>query len=181
MFFFLKFGNLYDVYINKTIFGTSDMQISAITGISYINAAMAIQTVSAPLKRKLAKLGINAEEVKSDEEAQAIIAEKEQTKKADEVNEAQSVQNVSEELDYYDKELMSEIKLLASDLGMYVSEDIDMEDLLYNISVKISMIQSLFENNDNLKKVADQFNDRYQDLYARYMSKKNFLSTQIVV
>ena len=157
------------------------MQISAISGISYINTAMAIQTVSAPLKRKLAKLGINAEEVKSDEEAQAVIAEKEQTKGTEEVSEVDKTQNASEELDFYDKELMSDIKLLASDLGMYVSEDIDMEDLLYNISVKISQVQSLFENNDNLKKVAEQFDDRYQNLYSRYMSKKSSLSTQIVV
>lgn len=157
------------------------MQISAISGISYINTAMAIQTVSAPLKRKLAKLGINAEEVKNDEEAQAVIAEKEQTKGTEEVSEVDKTQNASEELDFYDKELMSDIKLLASDLGMYVSEDIDMEDLLYNISVKISQVQSLFENNDNLKKVAEQFDDRYQNLYSRYMSKKSSLSTQIVV
>lgn len=157
------------------------MQIDAISSISYINTAMAIQTVSAPLKRRLAKLGIKAEEVKNDEEAKAILAEKEQNKAAEEVSETDKIQNSAQELNFYDRELMNDIKLLASDLGMYVSEDIDMEDLLYNISVKISQIQALFEGNDNLKKVAEQFDDRYQNIYERYLSKKNSLSTQIVV
>ena len=157
------------------------MQIDAISSISYINTAMAIQTVSAPLKRRLAKFGINAEEVKNDEEAKAILAEKEQTNAAEDVSETDKIQNSAQELNFYDRELMNDIKLLASDLGMYVSEDIDMEDLLYNISVKISQIQALFEGNDNLKKVAEQFDDRYQNIYARYLSKKNSLSTQIVV
>lgn len=157
------------------------MQIDAISSISYINTAMAIQTVSAPLKRRLAKLGIKAEEVKNDEEAKAILAEKEQNKAAEEVSETDKIQSSAQELNFYDRELMNDIKLLASDLGMYVSEDIDMEDLLYNISVKISQIQALFENNDNLKKVAEQFDNRYQNIYERYLSKKNSLSTQIVV
>ena len=157
------------------------MQIDAISNISYINTALAIQTVSAPLKRRLAKLGIKAEEVKNDEEAKAILAEKEQTNAAEDVSETDKIQNSAQELNFYDRELMNDIKLLASDLGMYVSEDIDMEDLLYNISVKISQIQALFEGNDNLKKVAEQFDDRYQNIYARYLSKKNSLSTQIVV
>ena len=157
------------------------MQIDAISSISYINTAMAIQTVSAPLKRRLAKFGINAEEVKNDEEAKAILAEKEQTNAAEDVSETDKIQNSAQELNFYDRELMNDIKLLASDLGMYVSEDINMEDLLYNISVKISQIQALFEGNDNLKKVAEQFDDRYQNIYARYLSKKNSLSTQIVV
>lgn len=150
------------------------MQVEAISNISIINTALALYTLSEPLKRRLVELGINAEEVKSDEEAQALISEKEETKKVE------KTETATDSINFYDKELIFDIKRLASDLGMYVPEDIDIKEMLYNISMKITHLSALFANNKNLKKVAEEFEDRYQDIYTRYMSKKNFLSTQVV-
>lgn len=152
------------------------MVIEAVSGISLINSALMLSTLSDPLKRRLVQLGVNTEEVKNDEEAEAIIAQKEEEpKKVEETG------NETKGVSYYDKQLMSDIRLLAQDLGLYISEDIDMEDLMYNISVQIAMLKSLFENNDNLKEVAKQFEDRYQNIYATYMSNRNTLETQTLV
>lgn len=151
------------------------MQVDAIANISIVNTALALYTLSEPLKRRLIELGINAEKVSGDEEAKALIAKKEETQKVG------KAQNQTSQINFYDKELIFDIKRLASDLGMYVPEDIDIKEMLYNISMKITHLSALFANNKNLKKVAEQFEDRYQNIYARYMTKKSSLSSQTVV
>jgi len=153
------------------------MVIEAVSGISLINSILNVSTLSAPLRRRLVEAGVNAEDVKNDEEAQAILAQKEETEKISKVKKEEETNGVS----YYDKQLMNEARLLALDLGLYVSEDTDMETLLYNISVQISLLKDLFENNDNLKEVAKQFDDRYQNIYSTYMSNRDALKTRTMV
>jgi len=151
------------------------MLIESVSGISLINSVLNLSTLSISLKRRLINAGVNAEEVKSDEEAEAILAQKEETAKVKET------ENETQGVSYYDKQFMNDVRLLAQDLGLYVSEDTDMETLLYNISVQIALLKDLFANNDNLKEVAQQFDDRYQNLYANYMSERNTLQNQTLV
>ena len=151
------------------------MLIESVSGISLINSVLNLSTLSISLKRRLINAGVNAEEVKSDEEAEAILAQKEETAKVKET------ENETQGVSYYDKQFMNDVRLLAQDLGLYVSEDTDMETLLYNISVQIALLKDLFANNDNLKEVAQQFDDRYQNLYANYMSKRNTLQNQTLI
>lgn len=151
------------------------MLIESVSGISLINSVLNLSTLSISLKRRLINAGVNAEEVKSDEEAEAILAQKEETAKVKET------ENETQGVSYYDKQFMNDVRLLAQDLGLYVSEDTDMETLLYNISVQIALLKDLFANNDNLKEVAQQFDDRYQNLYANYMSERNTLQNQTLI
>ena len=151
------------------------MLIESVSGISLINSVLNLSTLSISLKRRLINAGVNAEEVKSDEEAEAILAQKEETAKVKET------ENETQGVSYYDKQFMNDVRLLAQALGLYVSEDTDMETLLYNISVQIALLKDLFANNDNLKEVAQQFDDRYQNLYANYMSKRNTLQNQTLI
>lgn len=151
------------------------MLIESVSGISLINSTLSLSTLSANLRRRLINAGVDAEEVKSNEEAEAILAQKEETAKVSET------EDKTNGVSYYDKELLNDIRLLALDLGLYVSEDTDMETLLYNISVQIALLKDLFANNDNLKEVAQQFDDRYQNIYANYMSKRNTLQNQTLV
>jgi len=150
------------------------MAIEAISSISISNTALTLYKLSDSYRRRLLELGVDVENVKTDEEAEAILAQQDKTQKVKETEE-------KGEVSYYDKQLMNEARLLALDLGLYVSEDTDMETLLYNISIAVSQLMSLFADNDNLKEVAQQFNDRYQNVYATYMSKRNTLEFKTFV
>jgi len=157
------------------------MQIDAISSINYNNTALALYNLSDSLKRRLVEAGISVYGIKSDEEAEEIlqangisVKEEEKTKKAEKTKAETS------KVSYYDEELIFDIKRLASDLGMYVSEDIDMKEMLYNISMVITHLKNLFSNNKNLREVANQFDERYQNIYSRYMARKSTLSTEII-
>ncbi len=145
------------------------MEVEAISSISIATSALNAMIISDSLKRRLMSYGVDPSKIANEQEAQAVLAQKETSK-------TEGTNAVS----YNNKELINETKKLASDLGLYIYDGEDMEYLLRAISVKIEQIKALFDKNENLKKVAEQFDGRYQNIYTEYMSRKEELRTQSV-
>ena len=104
------------------------MQIDAISSINLTNTALTLYNLSDSIKRRLIAAGISTEGITSNEEAEAILAEKGIESDEKKTKKVEETKTETSSVSYYDEELIFDIKRLASDLGMYVPEDIDMEE-----------------------------------------------------
>ncbi|MBQ2644837.1 hypothetical protein IJG14_04605 [bacterium] len=140
----------------------------------YIATSTKIMTnLTEATKSKLVQYNIDVEKVNSEEEAQALINEKE-TEKIEKNNSSKNAET------YYDKQIISDAINLAEDLGLYVDTSTDIETLMYNIQSRLTQLQNTLGDSENMKKIVDEYSNRYDYIYAQYMNKKEFLSTQII-
>lgn len=123
--------------------------------------------------RRLEEYNINVEDVSSEEEARAIIEQKE----AEKVKKNESAKNAET---YFDKQIIADAINLSEDLGLFVSSDTDIRTLMENIKDRLNHLSNIVGDNKNMKKVVDEYSNRYDYIYAQYMNKKDFLSNQII-
>ena len=154
--------------------------IKAISALTSAQSSYYLATVSNVLssitevtKRRLEEYNIEVEEVTAEEEAVAIIEEKE----AEKTQQTQTVQNSET---YYDKQILADAINLASDLGIYVGSNTDVITLMDNIQNRLAEIESAVGDNENMSKIVEEYTNRYDYIYAQYMNKKDTLSDQII-
>ena len=157
---------------------TSISAVSAGT-TSAIDTATKKSTLSDETKAKLAALGITATDDMTESEAQAKIAAKEAENNAQ--NQTSDQGNSSE------TELLAEAKSLASALGVSVSSDDDVSDILDAIGNELEVMLEDAENNPSrLSQLSSYFSqltsltDRYDNLQtaqASMYSAMNMVST----
>ena len=124
------------------------------TSISSISTAQsaAVSTykqeeLSSSTKQKLEALGIDPTTVTSEAQAQALIAQAEATQHQQNSGQQQQGGNSSEQ------ELLSEAKFLASTVGVTVSSNDTLDDIIDNISAEI---QVMLNSGDQSKVAAAQ-------------------------
>ncbi|MCR5261098.1 MAG: hypothetical protein K6C94_04595 [Candidatus Gastranaerophilales bacterium] len=122
---------------------------------------------------RLQEYGIRTEEIKSEDEAQALI-EKKEAEKAEKVKAQQNGET------YYDKQIMSDLIHLAEDIGVYVGTSTDIFTLVDNVKARLTHLQNIVGDNKNLKSIVDEYSNRYDYIYAQYMDKKATLQNQII-
>ena len=122
-------------------------------------------------KLKLESLGINPTTVTSEAQAQALIAQAEATKNQQNAGQQQGGGNSSEQ------ELLSEAKSLASTVGVTVSSNDTLDDIIDNISAqlqvmmnsgdksKISQAQSLQTQLASISDRADSIQSTQQNIF----------------
>lgn len=162
--------------IRRNIMADGISAINLITASNAYYTATSINlqnNLSSITLRRLQEYGINVEEVKSEEEAQTIIEEKEAEK-------TQKIQTQQNSESYYDKQIMSDVINLAEDLGIYVGSDTDVETIMDNIQSRLTHLQNIVGDNKNLKSVVEEYSNRYDYIYAQYMNKKATLENQII-
>lgn len=157
---------------------TSISAVSAGT-TSAIDTATKKSTLSDETKAKLAALGITATEDMTEAEAQSLIAAKEAENNAQ--NQTSDQGNSSE------SEILAEAKSLASALGIAVSTDDDVSDILDAIGSELEVMLEDAENNPSrLAQLSSYFTqlssltDRYDNLQtaqAGMYSAMNMVST----
>ena len=157
---------------------TSISAVSAGT-TSAIDTATKKSTLSDETKSKLAALGITATDDMTEAEAQSLIAAKEAENNAQ--NQTSDQGNSSE------TELLAEAKSLASALGVSVSSDDDVSDILDAIGNELEVMLEDAENNPSrLAQLSSYFTqlssltDRYDNLQtaqAGMYSAMNMVST----
>ena len=157
---------------------TSISAVSAGT-TSAIDTVTKKSTLSDETKAKLAALGITATDDMTESEAQAKIAAKEAENNAQ--NQTSDQGNSSE------TELLAEAKSLASALGVSVSSDDDVSDILDAIGNELEVMLEDAENNPSrLSQLSSYFSqltsltDRYDNLQtaqASMYSAMNMVST----
>lgn len=149
------------------------------TSISSINSTQsaAVSTyktqeeLSSSTKLKLEALGIDPTTVTSEAQAQTLIAQAEATKQQQNAGQQQGGGNSSEQ------ELLSEAKSLASKVGVTVSSNDTLDDIIDNISAqlqvmlnsgdqsKISQAQSLQTQLANISDRADSIQSTQQNIF----------------
>ncbi len=132
-----------------------------------------LKTVTDLTRRKLETHGITVSETTTEQEAQAVLEEKE----AEKTQKTQSVQNSET---YYDKQIMADALSLAQDLGIYVGGNIDIYTLMENIKDQLTMLEGVIGDNKNMKAILDEYQSRYAYVYSQYMDKKGTLANQMV-
>ena len=157
---------------------TSISAVSAGT-TSAIDTVTKKTTLSDETKAKLAALGITATDDMTESEAQSLIAAKEAENNAQ--NQTSDQGNSSE------TELLAEAKSLASALGVSVSSDDDVSDILDAIGNELEVMLEEAENNPSrLSQLSSYFSqltsltDRYDNLQtaqASMYSAMNMVST----
>ena len=157
---------------------TSISAVSAGT-TSAIDTVTKKSTLSDETKAKLAALGITATDDMTEAEAQSLIAAKEAENNAQ--NQTSDQGNSSE------TELLAEAKSLASALGVSVSSDDDVSDILDAIGNELEVMLEDAENNPSrLSQLSSYFSqltsltDRYDNLQtaqASMYSAMNMVST----
>ena len=100
------------------------------------------EELSSSTKMKLESLGIDPTTVTSEAQAQALIAQAEATKNQQNAGQQQGGGNSSEQ------ELLSEAKSLASTVGVTVSSNDTIDDIIDNISAQL---QVMMNSGDQLK------------------------------
>lgn len=129
------------------------------------------EELSSSTKMKLESLGIDPTTVTSEAQAQALIAQAEATKNQQNAGQQQGGGNSSEQ------ELLSEAKSLASTVGVTVSSNDTLDDIIDNISAqlqvmmnsgdqsKISQAQSLQTQLANISDRADSIQSTQQNIF----------------
>ena len=129
------------------------------------------EELSSSTKLKLESLGINPTTVTSEAQAQALIAQAEATKNQQNAGQQQGGGNSSEQ------ELLSEAKSLASTVGVTVSSNDTLDDIIDNISAqlqvmmnsgdksKISQAQSLQTQLASISDRADSIQSTQQNIF----------------
>lgn len=155
--------------------GINEINSQALAASSlYISTSVKVYTaLKESTLSKLKSYNIEVTETMTEEEAQEIIEEKE----AEKAQQTQATQNSET---YYDKQIITDAKNLASDLGLFTNEDTDVLTLMENIAARLQELETSVGDNENLKNVVDEYSNRYDYIYAQYMNKKSTLSSQIV-
>lgn len=129
------------------------------------------EELSSSTKLKLESLGIDPTTVTSEAQAQALIAQAEATKNQQNAGQQQGGGNSSEQ------ELLSEAKSLASTVGVTVSSNDTLDDIIDNISAqlqvmmnsgdksKISQAQSLQTQLASISDRADSIQSTQQNIF----------------
>ena len=129
------------------------------------------EELSSSTKMKLESLGIAPTTVTSEAQAQALIAQAEATKNQQNAGQQQGGGNSSEQ------ELLSEAKSLASTVGVTVSSNDTLDDIIDNISAqlqvmmnsgdksKISQAQSLQTQLASISDRADSIQSTQQNIF----------------
>ncbi len=129
------------------------------------------EELSSSTKMKLESLGIDPTTVTSEAQAQALIAQAEATKNQQNAGQQQGGGNSSEQ------ELLSEAKSLASTVGVTVSSNDTLDDIIDNISAqlqvmmnsgdksKISQAQSLQTQLASISDRADSIQSTQQNIF----------------
>lgn len=147
---------------------------TAIASAQYISTSFNVMTaLKESTITKLKSYNIEVTEKMTEEEAQKIIDEKE----AEKAQQTQATQNSET---YYDKQIITDAKSLAEDIGVFTGEDTDVLTLMENIATRLKELESTVGDNKNLKSIVDEYSNRYDYIYAQYMNKKSTLSSQIV-
>lgn len=156
--------------------------ISSITNLNIVSSYIAaenakmLSAVTNLTKKRLEEYGVDVDKIQTEDEALAILEEKE-LEEAKQTEQLQSSQNSET---YYDKQIMSDALDLASDLGLYFDTSIDLETLMENIQNRLTELKSAVGDNENLNKVVDEYSNRYDYIYSQYMDKKSVLSAQLI-
>ncbi|MGN0014908.1 MAG: hypothetical protein ACI37T_05765 [Candidatus Gastranaerophilaceae bacterium] len=156
--------------------------ISSITNLNIVSSYIAaenakmLSAVTNLTKKRLEEYGVDVDKIQTEDEALAILEEKE-LEEAKQTEQLQSSQNSET---YYDKQIMSDALDLASDLGLYFDTSIDLETLMENIQNRLAELKSAVSDNENLNKVVDEYSNRYDYIYSQYMDKKSVLSAQLI-
>lgn len=147
---------------------------AAIASAQYVTTSLNVMTsLKESTIAKLKSYNVEATENMTEEEAQKIIDEKE----AEKAQQTQATQNSET---YYDKQIITDAKSLAEDIGVFTGEDTDVLTLMENIAARLQQLESTVGDNKNLKSIVDEYSNRYDYIYAQYMNKKSTLSSQIV-
>lgn len=129
------------------------------------------EELSSSTKMKLESLGIDPTTVTTEAQAQALIAQAEATKNQQNAGQQQGGGNSSEQ------EVLSEAKSLASTVGVTVSSNDTLDDIIDNISAqlqvmmnsgdqsKISQAQSLQTQLANISDRADSIQSTQQNIF----------------
>lgn len=129
------------------------------------------EELSSSTKMKLESLGIDPTTVTSEAQAQALIAQAEATKNQQNAGQQQGGGNSSEQ------QLLSEAKSLASTVGVTVSSNDTLDDIIDNISAqlqvmmnsgdqsKISQAQSLQTQLASISDRADSIQSTQQNIF----------------
>lgn len=153
-------------------------KISEINSIAANQLAISTTTsimnsLSAMTWQRLNELGINTEEINSEEDALDAI----EAKEAEQAQKTESEQNAQT---YYDKQIIADAIQLAQDLGLYVTQDDELTVVMDNIKDRLEELQAQLGGNENTKSVVDEYSNRYDYIYAQYMNKATTLKTQII-
>lgn len=156
--------------------------ISSITNLNIVSSYIAaenakmLSAVTNLTKKRLEEYGVDVDKIQTEDEALAILEEKE----LEETEQTEQLQSSQNSETYYDKQIMSDALDLASDLGLYFDTSIDLETLMENIQNRLAELKSAVGDNENLNKVVDEYSNRYDYIYSQYMDKKSVLSAQLI-
>lgn len=144
------------------------------TSISAVNAGSSAaseavtkkSSLSNDTKAKLEALGITATEGMTESEAQAKIAAAEQEQNAQ--NDGGEQQGNSSEA-----EIMSDVKTLASKIGVSVASDADVSDILDDIAAELEVMLEDAENNPAVLAQLSTYLSELTSLDDQYQSIQN--------
>lgn len=139
------------------------------TSINSVNAGSSAATetikkksnLSDNTKKELEALGINATDDMSEAEAQSKISKAKQEKQS-------GNQNTKGNENHSEFEVKSDAKNLASKLGLCVSDDADVEDILNDIGYEIEDMLSQAEKNPSILSTISQYLSELVDLDEQY-------------
>lgn len=137
------------------------------------NAASEVITKKSSLsndtKSRLESLGITATEGMTESEAQAKIAQAQQENQTGEQGEQQG--NSSE------SEILSQAKSLASDVGVTVSSDAEVSEILDDIGAQLEIMLEEAENNPSILSALSSYLSQLTSLDDQYDNLQNSQSS----
>lgn len=151
------------------------MPVNNISSICYFGVTQSAPNgLSEETKRKLLALGIDPSTVKSETEAQALIATVKQ--KVDKTSNESTSQNTccSSEC-----ELISKAKQLAAKIGVPTSNNDSLKNLIDKISTKLSAISNVVQTSQETDKITGYKNElnSIENEYSQINTNQNSLLT----
>lgn len=140
--------------------------ISTSSSFGYVDTSQCSNKLSDSTKRKLQALGIDPSSVTSETQAQALIASAQQKQQIQQTKPNDNNKQVNSS----ESELISQAKTLASKMGVSVSSNETLSDILSSLSSKISSMSA--EANGDTTKIQDikQFQSELFSIQSQYSS-----------
>lgn len=140
------------------------MSINSISSLSSSCTTSTQSTLSESTKRKLQALGIDPTSVTSETQAQTLISAAQQRQQVQKTNNDDTSKNTCSS----ETELISRAKSLASKMGISVSSNSTLEEMLTSISSKISSLSSQTNGDHNKIQELKQFQSELSSIQSEY-------------
>lgn len=159
--------------------------VSQVSALTSLTQSIQVNKLTEATKQKLEALGIDTSSIKTEAQGQALLVAAQNAQKAKNEQRAQQVQPAgqteqggSSSISAQEETIKAQAKELAKKLGLTVSSDDDISEILGKIATALANIRIQAINSPQMSKQLDELQSQYESLVCSVASLEKQKSSQ---